>query len=330
MMTHRRICFRLCLAPFALALAACSRGVSTETLPITTHIPATSSVVALAPQITQPTRASVAPTAAPIVPTSEPAQPTEEPQSEPGMGVVAPTVDGRTGFLLGGTQNGRWLDPDATAQLLAGNERYRLYSGVTNLGEARGSRPVTESAGLCSGRHVITLQPSPQVQPAIAIGGSWDPLPRQPEVLSLDSLVYRAAMADWLRTQGIDQPDVRLTSVQRIDLEGDGVDEVLVSATRLKDGGHTPPVAAGDYSVVVIRKLVAGTVVTLPLVGQYYRQAQELAYPSTHTIGTVLDVNGDGTQEIVVHSTFWEGTATTIYAVHDSMVQHVGSVGCHE
>ncbi len=137
-------------------------------------------------------------------------------------------------------------------------------------------------------------------------------------------------MADWLRTQGIDQPEVHLTAVQRIDLEGDGVDEVVVSATRLNDGDRVPSVAAGDYSVVVVRKLVAGSVVTLPLVGEYYRQAQELAYPSTHALATVLDVNGDGTLEIVVHSTFWEGTATTIYAVHDSTMQPVGSVGCHE
>jgi hypothetical protein len=244
--------------------------------------------------------------------------------------VVAPIVDASTGLLLGGTQHGRWLDPAATAQLLVGNERYRVYSGVTNLGEARGSRPVSESAGPCGGRHVITLQSSPQVQPAIAIGGTWDPLPRRPQALSLDSVVYRAAMADWLRTEGIDQPEVQLTAVQRIDLEGDGVDEVLVSANRLKDGGHTPPVAAGDYSVVVVRKLVAGTVVTLPLVADSYRQAQELAYPSTHTIATVLDVNEDGTLEIVVQSIFWEGTATTIYAVHDRMVQPLGSVGCQE
>jgi len=60
---------------------------------------------------------------------------------------------------------------------------------------------------------------------------------------------------------------------------------------------------------------------TLPLVGEYYRQAEELAYPSTHALATVLDVNGDGTMEIVVHSTLWEGTATTIYAVQAGTVQ---------
>src|SRR5947207_9299103 len=124
-MTHHRSCFPLCLAPLVLALAACSRGVPTETLPTTTHVPATSSVVALAPQVTQPTRASAAPTAAPVVPTSEPAQPTEEPQSEPGKPVVAPIVDGNTGFLLGGTQHARSLDPDATAQPPVGNARPR-------------------------------------------------------------------------------------------------------------------------------------------------------------------------------------------------------------
>ena len=329
-MTQRTFCFQLCLALLVVALAACSRIAPAETLPTTTRVSVTSAVVAPTAQVTQPSQASVAPTAAPVAPTSEPAQPIGEPQSEPGMRVVAPIVDGSTGFLLGGTQHGRWLDPDATAQLLVGNERYRLYSGMTNLGEARGSRPVTESAGPCSGKHVVTLNPSPQMQPAIAIGGTWDLLPRQPQALALDSVVYREAMAGWLRSHGIDQPDVQLTAVQRIDLEGDGVDEALVSATRLQDGGHVPSVAAGDYSVVVVRKLVADTVVTLPLVSEYYRQAQELAYPSTHAIATVLDVNGDGTQEIVVQSTSWEGSATAIYAVHAGMVQQVGSVGCHE
>jgi hypothetical protein len=108
------------------------------------------------------------------------------------------------------------------------------------------------------------------------------------------------------------------------------VDEVLVSATRLKDGGQIPSAAAGDYSLVVVRKLIAGTVVTLPLVGDYYRHTQELAYPSTHTLAAVLDVDGDGTQEIVVRSTAWEGMRTTIYAVRADMVQQVSSVGCHE
>ena len=329
-MTQRTFCFRLCVAPLVVALAACSRIASTEPLPTTIGGPTTPTVVAPTVQVTQSMRASAAPTAEPVLPTSEPAQPIGEPQSAPAMRVVAPIVDGSTGFLLGGTQPGRWLDPDATAQLLVGNERYRLYTGVTNLGEAVGSRPVTESAGSCSGRHVIALNPSPQVQPAIAIGGTWDPLPRQPQALALDSVIYRAAIADWLRIHGIGQPEVQLTAVQRIDLEGDGVDEVLVSATRLNDGGHVPSVAAGDYSLVVLRKLVAGTVVTLPLVADYYRQAQELAYPSIHALAAILDVNGDGTQEIVVQSTSWEGLATAIYAVQAGTVQQVGSVGCHE
>lgn len=330
MMAYRRGRFQLCLAPLAVALAACGGVVPTETPPTPTRERATPTLVALSVQVTQPTLPSVMPTTAPVVPTSEPAQPIGEPRVEPNMGVVAPIVDGSTGFLLGGTQDGRWLDPAETAQMLVGNERYRVYSGVANLGEAWGSRPIAESAGPCSGKYAISLQPSPSVQPAIAVGGTWELLPRRPQELALDSMVYREAMAEWLRTHGIDQPDVQLTGVQRIDLEGDGVDEVLVSATRLKNGDHIPSVAAGDYSLVVVRKLVNRTVVTLPLVADYYRQAQELAYPSTHTIAAMLDVNGDGTQEIVVQSTRWEGMAITIYAVQAGGAQQIGSVGCQE
>jgi hypothetical protein len=69
---------------------------------------------------------------------------------------------------------------------------------------------------------------------------------------------------------------------------------------------------------------------TLPLVADYYRHAQELAYPSTHALATVLDVNDGGTLEIVVPSTSWEGMAITIYTVQAGTVQQVASLGCQE
>src|SRR5262245_57554750 len=54
------------------------------------------------------------------------------PPSRTGMAAaqVAAIVDGTTNFPIGGTQDGRWLEAAATAPLLAGNERDRLYAGT--------------------------------------------------------------------------------------------------------------------------------------------------------------------------------------------------------
>jgi hypothetical protein len=43
--------------------------------------------------------------------------------------------------------------------------------------------------------------------------------------------------------------------LQRIDLKGDGVEEVIINATRLKESGRTQSATAGDYSIVLVNKL---------------------------------------------------------------------------
>lgn len=240
---------------------------------------------------------------------------------------IAPIIDGDNSWLLGGVQGGRWLDAKTTAASLRGGERYRLVNAAGVIGRTTASKP--ESAGApCEDTLLTTLKPAPRIKNALAIGGAWNPLPRAPRPISPRYSVYRNAVADMLRAQGIAQPDVRLTKVQRLDLEGDGVDEVLISATRLNENRPTPRINAGDYSLVVLRKLINGQVKTLTLAADYYPQAQEFGAPNEYTIPAVLDLNGDGKLEIVVASQYYEGSATTVYAISGTTVTSVLEAGC--
>jgi hypothetical protein len=239
-------------------------------------------------------------------------------------------VETGNGFLLGGALDGAWLEPNAAAGRLAGGELYRLYAGLEFLGEATGQTPEPITGGPCSGKYTLGLSLQPDDTPALAVGGGWDVQPRQPVEFSTEAQVYQESVAAVLLELGLPDADVRLTAVWQIDLEGDGVDEVLISATRLPEsaGVPSPPVAAGDYSIVVVRKVVGNNVVTFPLEMGVYPEAIDLAYPYRYTILGVLDLNGDGRQEVAVHGLRWEGSAVTVYEIEGASAERVLAASC--
>ena len=72
-----------------------------------------------------------------------------------------------------------------------------------------------------------------------------------------------------MRQKGFARPEVHITSVLRVDLDGDGQEEVLVSATT----PHTlSKITRPYYSLVMLRKIIQGTVKNALLEGQFRRQ----------------------------------------------------------
>jgi hypothetical protein len=242
--------------------------------------------------------------------------------------VVYPPYDSASGYLLGGSQDGKWLDPAATAKLLKGGESYSLYSDTVIAGAYTGNLPSAGSP-TCTRMQSVTLKPKPTVAGVFAIGGTWKALPRIPQEIPTSNDSYRQAIGKLLQENGIPASEIMLTRILKIDLEGDGVDEVIISANRFAEKtGHD--VTAGDYSLVVLRKVSGNTVLTLPLVATYYLKAQKLAYPNQYTLATVLDLNGDGKMEIGVEITGWEKVGTLGYEVEGNAVKNILSMRCSE
>ena len=91
-----------------------------------------------------------------------------------------------------------------------------------------------------------------------AVRGVAAPRPGPVTVLDPTAPEYRDAAAQVLAELGADAQDPAVRQVVRVDLDGDGTDEVLVRA-EVADRASLRPVA-GDYSVVFVRRLVGGTV----------------------------------------------------------------------
>ena len=180
----------------------------------------------------------------------------------------------------------------------------------------------------------------------MAIAASWNALPRKPRVVDPTQKVYIDSVRDFLKTKGIEQPKVKIENILRVDLDGDGEDEVLISSTNYfsKDTlDYAPNVApnaevpmkspAGSYSMVLLRRVVAGKVETQLVQGEFYPKAYvssdgSFNAPNAYSVIAVLDLDGDGKMEIVIGSQYYEGGATTIYRCDPKQCAELLSVGC--
>jgi len=85
--------------------------------------------------------------------------------------------------------------------------------------------------------------------------------------------------------------------------------------------------APGSYSIVLLRRVVAGKVQTEFVAGELYVKDESSA-SNLFEIPGVLDLNGDGKLEVIVHSHYYEGAETTIYDCSGGKCKAVLSVGC--
>jgi hypothetical protein len=233
------------------------------------------------------------------------------------------------GYLMGGWSSKGWLKDKAAAPLLKGGETYRFYNLSGEVGAGRGSRPAPlDEDGPCTETLGVSFAGSPRVKgDLVAVGGQVQALPRRPQILSTDQQVYRDAAAAILRQKGISRPVVRLTQVIRIDLEGDGVEEVLVSATHYAKG-LGPSARPGEYSLVFLRQAVQGKVVTQIVAGDFFPQGAKFGAPGEHRVAAILDLNGDGVMEIILCGRYYEGDWATAYQLKQGKVSEILTSGC--
>ncbi len=232
---------------------------------------------------------------------------------------VAPIVDANSGQLYGAATGADWLPARDAEALMKKGLVFRAYANdgsflkKTTLSKVRTSE-------VCANPTYRPGNKAPlSPRSATLVGAPWDAAPRRPVVLDRNSLVYREAVSAWLREQGIHDPKPTLSQLWRIDLEGDGRDEVLVAASRHR--GSATSTVAGDYSVLLLRKLMGDKVVTLPIESNVYPETciAECALAVHQVFGT-LDLNGDGRLEIITKSSSYESTTQAIHSVDGTRV----------
>ena len=248
-----------------------------------------------------------------------------------------PIVEVQSGYLFGATADGKWMKAGEAAKGLNDESTYRIYGLTQSFGEAHGAKPKAAEEEVCSDLLVVSLSAEPE-KGVIALAASWNALPRKPQLIDRTQKVYVDAARDFLKTKGIDEPKVKIESILRVDLDGDGEEEVLISATNYfeKDDGAPMRSPAGSYSMVLLRRVVSGKVETQLVEGEFYPKAYPKAAqeegrfdaPNAYKVTAVLDLDGDGKMEIVVGSHYYEGEETTIYRCDPKTCEALLSVGC--
>ena len=239
-----------------------------------------------------------------------------------------PAVDAERNCLLGGVARGNWLEAEKIAPMIKGGERYRVYKLTGLVGETVGAKPQTGDP--CTDCREVSF--SPEVKEGIAVSGDWNAMPRIPQPLNANDSAYRQVVANLLRQHGLLNPKINILQLLRVDLEGDGVDEVLISATHLAGGLNRPDgpmairVKPGDYSFVVLRKVVGGKVRDIVLTGDYYPKSSD-ATATQYGIAGVLDFDGDGKMEVIVNVEYYEGSSSTVFRINGTRVANVFGCG---
>lgn len=224
-------------------------------------------------------------------------------------------------FLVGGTRNGKWMSDRQMKPFIRGGEHYRLYNLTRCMGEGIGGNVRVEAPG---DTHYLDVTHIPKNSGnVIAISGNWNALPRMPKILSTDRKIYREAIAAVLKKKGLSGAPINITQILRIDLEGDGRAEVLISATTSKRPYPGVSSRKGDYSVVLLRRIVGDRVVTIILDGNFYPRTGTFDAPNIYSISGVLDVDGDGAMEVLVGWHYYEGQGIDIFKVHGEKAARV-------
>lgn len=239
---------------------------------------------------------------------------------------VVPIVEMRAHGLLGGVQNGKWIEAKKVAPLLKSKTEFVLIgaNGAAG-GKLTGEKP--QMLEICEDYFEVSFGGETKNGVGIGSAAKWNFAPRAVREISKTDQTYLKIVGDLIRSKGIAKPIAKISQVYRVDLDGDGSEEVVLAATNYK-GGLDSSVKPGDYSFVLLRKVVGGKAQNIMIAGEFYPKAQEFNAPNEFSIQAIADLNGDGRMEIVMHGAYYEGAGSEIYDVSGAKPKKVLEAAC--
>ncbi len=171
----------------------------------------------------------------------------------------------------------------------------------------------------------------------IAVRAGWNLQPHSPAIAGTATPVYFDAVREFFAARHVEIGAIEITQWFKLDLEGDGVDEVVLSA---RSQGLKPGQEAITYpavSVVLLRRVVNEVAKTYFLSHSIFTEADgaslaegETPDVRTFDVSAFADLNGDGRLEVIINDQGFESAGTTVWEFISNQVgpRMVLSGGC--
>lgn len=235
---------------------------------------------------------------------------------------IVPILEMKLGGLLGGVRNGKFVDAKTAFAQLKGKERYSIYGTRGRVGEMTAEVKAPTPDEPCD--DFYSFKSELQNVGGVAVGASpgWKMTPRPAKTIDPNNAVYLKAASDALKSKGIVNRRPKIRQALRVDLDGDGREEVLLMATSYEKGIQ-PRAVRGDYSFILLRKIVGGKVRNIIVSGDFITKNIEFGAPGKFEITSIADLNGDGKMEIVVYGAYYEGNWVEVYELSGDKLTNV-------
>ena len=161
---------------------------------------------------------------------------------------------------------------------------------------------------------------------AVAVTADWPLQPREVRQAGLEVPEYADVGASFFSDGVGTVSDGTVVQAVRVDLDGDGVEEVLITYERQEAGNFG---GDGDFSSIYVRYPSSdGTVVDEQLVSFVSMEPVDFPTPGRYTLAAVADLNGDGVMEVMVRDQFWEAQGMQVFSLVNGRLVRVAGGGC--
>ena len=231
--------------------------------------------------------------------------------------------------LIGGAQNQKWIAASQFQKTLKSSGTFALYTLKGPAGDITLNRNADSECP-----ESWTEKTAPGLKSGIAIQSApWNVMPRLPQAIDPKDPTYVQVVSDILKREGIREPEVDITQAYKIDLDGDGKDEVVIVANRYAKGlqelsGVANETAAGDYTLVLVRKTIGGTVQNIILAKAVWLKGNEGPLPRANHLSAIADLNGDGVMELVFYDAYHEGSGSVVIQIRGSKATTILECSC--
>lgn len=235
-------------------------------------------------------------------------------------------IDVKGRYVLGGSAGSVWISPMQAAKSIKPGKKFRAFNLTSEVGTLNGGKLLKDD--VCP--EVRGIELTPELPDAVVgVDATWNVLPRVARNIDTNDASYIEAVRMWLRDAGMTEPRVKIIQLLRIDLDGDGASEVLITATNYFTMNGVPDTApAGSYSIVLLRTASATGVRTQLVAGELHPNRSDDMPPNVYKVAAILDLNGDGKLEVVVQSEYFEGGSMSLFDCNSPLVRKVLSVDC--